>query len=59
MAPDRYRLLFELLEGCGLLIGEGIAVQRLHFQLEDGPPEVCVLRAMVRARIGPPNQTRA
>jgi integrase len=54
MVPERHRLLFDLLAGCGLRISEAIALQRLHFQLDDGPPEVCVRRAMVKGRIGPP-----
>lgn len=58
MAPDRHRLLFELLAGCGLRISEAIALQRLHFQLDDGPPEVCVRRALVKGRIGPPKTKR-
>ena len=54
MAPERHRLLFELLAATGLRISEAIALQRLHFQLEDGEPEVCVRRAIVRKRIEPP-----
>jgi integrase len=54
MAPERHRLLFNLLAGCGLRISEAIALQRLHFQVDEGPPEVCVRRALVRGRIGPP-----
>jgi integrase len=54
MAPERYRLLFEVLAGCGLRISEAIALQRLHFQLDESPPELCVRRAMVKRRIEPP-----
>jgi integrase len=54
MAPERHRLLFDLLAGCGLRISEAIALQRLHFQLDEGTPEVCVRRALVKGRIGPP-----
>lgn len=54
MVPDRHRLLFGLLAGCGLRISEAIALQRLHFQLDDGPPEVCIRRALVKGRVGPP-----
>lgn len=54
MVPERHRLLFELLAGTGLRISEAIGLQRLHFQLDDGPPEVCVRRALVKGRIVPP-----
>lgn len=53
-APERHRLLFELLAGTGLRISEAIGLQRLHFQLDDGPPEVCIRRALVKGRIVPP-----
>jgi integrase len=53
-APERHRLFFELLAATGLRISEAIALQRLHFQLEDGEPEVCVRRAIVRERLEPP-----
>jgi integrase len=52
-APERHRLLLELLAATGLRISEAIALQRLHVQLE-GEPEVCVRRALVRGRIEPP-----
>lgn len=51
MAPDRYRLLFELLASSGLRISEAIGLQRLHLQLDGSKPEVCVRRAIVRRRI--------
>jgi len=54
MAPDRHRPLFELLASCGLRIGEAIALQRLHLQLDGAEPEVCIRRAIVRERIEPP-----
>jgi integrase len=54
MAPDRYRLLFELLATTGLRISEAIALQRLHLQLDGLVPEVCVRRALVKGRIEPP-----
>lgn len=54
MAPDRHRLLFEILATCGLRISEAIALQRLHLQLDVSEPEVCVRRAIVRERIEPP-----
>ena len=38
MAPARHRLLLEILAGCGLRISEALALQRLHFQLDDGQP---------------------
>lgn len=53
LAPERHRLLLELLASTGLRISEAIALQRLHVQL-DGEPEVCVRRALVRGRIEPP-----
>lgn len=54
MAPERHRLLFEILATCGLRISEVIALQRLHFQLDGSVPEVCIRRAMVKGRIVPP-----
>jgi integrase len=54
MAPERHRLFFELLAATGLRVSEAIALQSLHFQLEDGDSEVCVRRAIVRGRIEPP-----
>ncbi|MGC1165336.1 MAG: site-specific integrase [Solirubrobacterales bacterium] len=54
MAPQRHQLFFGLLAATGLRIGEAIALQHLHFQLEDGEPEVCIRRAIVRERIEPP-----
>ncbi|MGN6663755.1 MAG: tyrosine-type recombinase/integrase [Solirubrobacterales bacterium] len=53
LAPERHRLLLELLAATGLRISEAIALQRLHVQLE-GEPEVCVRRALIRGRIEPP-----
>jgi integrase len=58
MAPARHRLLLEILAGCGLRISEALALQRLHFQLDDGPPEVCIRRAYVKGRIVPPKTKR-
>ena len=54
MAPERHRLVFELLASCGLRISEAIALQRLHLQLDADEPEVCIRRAIVRERIEPP-----
>jgi integrase len=54
MAPERYRPLFELLAATGLRISEAIALQRLHLQLDQSEPEVCVRRAIVRDQIVPP-----
>jgi integrase len=58
MAPDKYGLLLEILAGCGLRISEAAGLQRLHFQLDDGPPEVCIRRAWVKGRIVPPKSKR-
>ncbi|MBS1886111.1 MAG: site-specific integrase [Actinobacteria bacterium] len=58
MAPTQHRLLLELLAGTGLRISEAAGLQRLHFQLDDGPPEVCVRRAWVKGRIVPPKSRR-
>jgi integrase len=58
MAPERHKLLLELLAGCGLRISEAIALQRLHFQLDTGPPEVCIRRALVKGHMGPPKSRR-
>jgi integrase len=54
LAPERHRLLLELLAATGLRISEAIALQRLHVQLDSPDPEVCVRRALVRGRIEPP-----
>jgi integrase len=54
MAPERYKLLYEVLAATGLRISEGIALQRLHFQLDGSQPEVCVRRGIVKGRIEPP-----
>lgn len=54
MAPERHRPLFELLAATGLRISEAIALQRLHLQLDQSNPEVCIRRALVRGRIVPP-----
>jgi len=54
MAPERHRLLFELLAATGLRISEAIALQRLHLQLDQDEPGVCIRRAIVRDRIVPP-----
>ncbi len=54
MAPERHKLLLEILATCGLRISEAIALQRLHLQLDGSEPEVCIRRAIVRERIEPP-----
>ena len=54
MAHARHSPLFELLAATGLRISEAIALQRLHLQLDQDEPEVCVRRAIVRDRIVPP-----
>lgn len=54
MAPDKYKLLLEILAGCGLRISEAAALQPLHFQLDGDEPEVCIRRAWVKGRIVPP-----
>jgi integrase len=54
MAPEPHRLLFEVLAGCGLRVSEAIGLQRLHVLADESPPEICVRRALVKGRIGPP-----
>lgn len=54
MAPERHKLLFEVLAMTGLRISEAIALQRLHFQIDGSTPEVCVRRGIVRGRVEPP-----
>jgi integrase len=54
MAPEPHGPLLELLAATGLRISEAIALQRLHLQIEDTRPEVCVRRALVKGRIEPP-----
>jgi integrase len=54
-APDGHRLLLELLAGSGLRISEAIGLQRRDLRLfDDGAPVVCVRRAIVKERVGPP-----
>ena len=54
MALERHAPLLELLAATGLRISEAIALQRLHLQLDQSEPEVCIRRASVRDRIVPP-----
>jgi integrase len=54
MAPERHAPLLGLLAATGLRISEAIALQRLHLQLDQSEPEVCIRRAIVRDRIVPP-----
>ena len=54
MTPQRHQPLFELLAATGLRISEAIALQRLHLQLDQSEPEVCIRRAIVRDRMVPP-----
>jgi integrase len=54
MAPEQYKVLFEVLAATGLRISEAVALQRLHFQLDEEAPEVCVRRGIVRGRVEPP-----
>ena len=54
MAPERHRLLFEMLAGCGLRISEAVGLQCLHVLVDEAPPELCVRRALVKGRVGPP-----
>jgi hypothetical protein len=42
MAPERHAPLFDLLAATGLRISEAIALQRLHLQLDQAEPEVCI-----------------
>lgn len=52
-APERYKLLFELIAGAGLRVSEAIALQRRHLVLDD-EPLVRVRRAIVKRRVEPP-----
>jgi integrase len=54
LAPERHRLLLELLAATGLRISEAIALQRLHVQLDSPAPEVCIRRVIVNGRTEPP-----
>lgn len=65
IAPDRHRLLLELLATTGLRISEAIGLQRRHVITEPErvqrnggwvtlPERVCVRRAIVRGRVGRP-----
>ncbi len=54
VAPDRWRLLFELLAGTGLRISEAIALRWGDLRLDGSRPAVRVRRAYVRGSYGPP-----
>ena len=54
VAPERWRLLFELLAGTGLRISEAIALRWGDLQLDGSRPVVRVRRAYVRGSYGPP-----
>ncbi len=54
MAPEHHLPLLGLLAATGLRISEAIGLQRLHLQLDQSEPEVCIRRAIVRDRIVPP-----
>jgi integrase len=53
-APERNRLLFELIAGSGLRVSETIAPQRRHLVLDGDEPLVRVRRAIVKRRVEPP-----
>jgi integrase len=57
MAPEPHKLLFEVLACCGLRVSEAIGLQRLHALVDEAPPEICVRRALVKGRIGPPKSS--
>jgi integrase len=54
VAPDRWRLLFELLAGTGLRISEALALRWGDLRLDGSRPVVRVRRAYVRGSYGPP-----
>lgn len=54
LAPERHRLLFELLASTGLRISEAVALQWRHIHLDGSSPHVKVRRAIVRDTVGPP-----
>jgi integrase len=54
VAPERHRLLFEVLAATGLRISEAVALQWQHVHLDGSSPHVKVRRAIVRDTLGPP-----
>ena len=54
MAPERYRLLVELIASTGLRISEAIGLQRRHLALDGANPHVKVRRAIVKRKVEPP-----
>jgi integrase len=53
-APERHRLLLELLAGTGLRISEAIGLRRRDLRLDGPAPVVRVRRAIVKERVEPP-----
>lgn len=54
IAPERHRLLLELLAATGLRISEALALQRQHLTLDGSRPVVRVRRAYVKRMVEPP-----
>jgi integrase len=54
MAPERYRLLLELIASTGIRISEAIGLQVKHLHLSGSNPHVRVRRGIVRGRVEAP-----
>jgi integrase len=54
LVSPRHRLMFRFLAATGLRIGELIALQWRHLQLDQGKPEVRIRRQLYRGRFQPP-----
>lgn len=54
MAPERHRLLFEVMASTGLRISEAVGLQRRDLHLDGSHPHLRVRRAIVRKRVEPP-----
>lgn len=54
IAPEKYKLLIELMACTGLRVSEAIGLQRRHLHLDGSRPHVRVRRGVVKRRIEPP-----
>lgn len=52
--PDRWKLYFRLLAESGMRVSESLALRWRDIQIEGSSPQLCVRRAFVRGRFGPP-----
>jgi integrase len=58
LAPERHKLLLELLAGCGLRSARRSRFNACTSKLDGETPEVCIRRALVKGHMGPPKSKR-